>query len=803
MEHFANKFWNNPSERIEYYATNSFLELNRKYLELHQAIHKFFKDQQERWGKRNFQTSTSLIVYQVVAFQHLRKTTEWIEYAIFSLSLVPLILRESRKLLIASILLMLKDHDHTQPVENSIDVFHSCLLELQGTLNKYWGEGGIINQMVATYEGFVDFLKALRYLVVNIFRYVDPHCSPSDHKYAMYPSACAMREYCKTFHNEWYDKCVYQFTSLLENIDDYRPTYNCVLLFKPKYGDFSETKYYRQRFKQIDTYLMLHEGMKIACSKLNPCYAVNGENARYMFPDSSSFHDMISMVYKTYRTYLIEILKANDKTSMLAVDVYSSRSRIEEALTLFDKVLYYCYEVGHYIEKCKKMTSLNTKQLFIIFEKVDFMINYVVLTVGIYATWSRSTIGLTQRAKNDEESTLPLYGKYYTYCMNLALEGLKILDTLHLFDMSTQLSKPFLGVKVNGLQSLLTYYSVAEFEVDPLKSQMELYLTIKSVLPRMQSVTEAQAMVQLAIDSLKISITAKKQTAKYQSRGSDKFKQYRQTAIMQELISRACIHVLHLKSEEHQAIFDNRAQQIIAGNGLAKMEDEVMYQATSDALLKSWKNIYNLLSAASQTVFNVLQGGGQDDEIVFILDMDSIPVKHCQIEVWLALLSGYIGGTDTAFVKSANDAFKLWGPFLQKVHHNTKEKKADVATTMSLIQYYEEYMYWLDKACQVKLLIHHILSAERSVEMEKRIEEFISLGNKYIVDIVDKFHSFEDKVKQANTFMGRDLTTVEKRWKSNLTAEQTKMYQNAIQVDKKQVDQLILDISREGLMLCH
>ncbi len=46
--------------------------------------------------------------------------------------------------------------------------------------------------------------------------------------------------------------------------------------------------------------------------------------------------------------------------------------------------------------------------------------------------------------------------------------------------------------------------------------------------------------------------------------------------------------------------------------------------------------------------------------------------------------------------------------------------------------------------------------------------------------------------------MGRDLTTVEKRWKSSITEEQVTIFEAAVGLDKKGVDASILGVKDIG-----
>ncbi len=130
----ADYHWYNLSRLFEYYGIKSVIELNKLYLELHQSLYTFFKSQQDRWGKRTTSTCSTLIVYQVVAYQQWRTAMgEYLENTLLVLSMIPIMLKVRRNIVntwVNEISSWLDD----SPDMNPFDMFYDQLKELQDRL---------------------------------------------------------------------------------------------------------------------------------------------------------------------------------------------------------------------------------------------------------------------------------------------------------------------------------------------------------------------------------------------------------------------------------------------------------------------------------------------------------------------------------------------------------------------------------------------------------------------------------------------------------------------------------------------
>ncbi len=577
-----------------------------------------------------------------------------------------------------------------------------------------------------------------------------------------------MKTHRNEFHGIWVDKCLLELQQLIacfmkeyEAFDD-----GPVVMKREQPIDTPIVRELRQRMRKGYMQVTILEAWEFITPKQQP---VDVDNKIQRLLDTDCFS-----VYKSILTRQIKFANLIVGVAYRDKDhVVSNETSIWEVLQVFDNAFKYCYQNYQMIQLLSKgdnrHSSLSIQAIDVMHEKVSFMNLHFSEMVSSYSSHFHNKLSESIPATLAKEGTTRLglelfttLTKQYKYYTDLCMIAMKILDELGQFDISiNKLSLLNKKVVSNPLQPFLSLYN-DEYDGDPLGYQLELYLTIRSVLPSfsIDNVSDVYfSMAQLAVNACVTAMRANQSMHTYHSVNVlEKARQYKWYTVMQQLINTICVDVLHSRYADYSTIKNAYWDKLKAKNPSLldyisaemkqtpeRLKEENEYRDSIAEVIDEWSSAYRMISTSWQYVNNVMYDG-HDDQSIRIVDVDSMPVRHCQIGVWLALLSTNSYFEDFPFLKSVGKAFRSVNSVVQFVG-NIAADRVNSEAMVALIQYYEEYLYWLDIACQLKLLQCHIISIQTNEEVDSSVKgrcQMLLLSLNYIQELIEMFMKVQE-----------------------------------------------------------
>ena len=415
LQAFYDSHWSEATRIIQFYCLKSMEYLHSRYLELHQSVHLFFREQQERIPK------SSLIVYQLVAYLKWRRVADMIETGLLSHWMIPRMLEDS----ISSFnpeQRLLQAYDDEKP-NDPIDCgeqYMDILKEIHGELiSRYMNIEGFnpalstitLNNIITTFKDGIHNLSQI-YTGTN-------GCDSNESPNHIVDKMISLN---KRLGNEL-QGCLAQRECLGVAFYDHDEFYN--YYHEISENDSIETKELKYRINYLSEISNL-------CRDLSKLYPDNVEPNRkdgtkkrlflFFCEDKSSYELLAECAY-------LQVLESKDLLvhSTIGSDI-PMKVRYERPIQRFQQIFRYCYDATMILKRCESYSDDDYYITVRCNEHMKILMNMKIQFIERMC-WFAFPVEVTGAMESSKESGAESIAAKFEY-IDIFLELLRKLDNL-------------------------------------------------------------------------------------------------------------------------------------------------------------------------------------------------------------------------------------------------------------------------------------------------------------------------------------------------------------------------------------